>query len=78
MWYYESMITIDDINRLYGGKETQERLINSAAKACSNAQSDWARTSGLVYFLNYVKSLVERTYIINIYTRNNYERILFA
>ena len=43
MWYYESMITIDDINRLYGGKETQERLINSAAKARSNAQSDWAK-----------------------------------
>lgn len=43
MWYYESMITLEDINRLYSGTDTQEKLINNAAEACKNSESDWGK-----------------------------------
>ena len=37
------MITESDLKRLYGEKETQERLINNAVDACKRAQTDWAK-----------------------------------
>ena len=37
------MITESDLKRLYGVKETQERLINNAADTCKNSTSDWAK-----------------------------------
>lgn len=64
MWYYESMITIDDINRLYGGKDTQERLINNAAKACKNAESDWAKNFWFSTFSKLCKKF-DRTDLYN-------------
>ena len=37
------MITEIDLKRLYGLKETQERLINNAANACKKSITDWSK-----------------------------------
>ncbi|BCU99170.1 MAG: hypothetical protein CM15mV25_1720 [uncultured marine virus] len=61
------MITLNDIERITTDKA--ERLINNAVKANKMARQIGLRTFGMVYLLNYVRNIIELTYIINIYIR---------
>ena len=61
-----SMITKSDLKRLYGEKETQERLINNAVDACKRAQSDWAKD----YWFGVFKTLCEKFKRTDLYNKH--------
>jgi hypothetical protein len=60
------MITESDLKRLYGEKETQERLINNAAETCKNSTSDWAKD----YWFGVFKTLCEKFKRSDLYNKH--------